>query len=65
MESLEAPMSQETIKGRRNSSDTILNEAKLGVQLFAVGAHNSHDHVRMSSDVPIKAVRKRESRNVR
>jgi hypothetical protein len=42
---------QEAIKGRRDSSNAILDEAKTLVQVIIVCANHSHHNVRVASDI--------------
>jgi hypothetical protein len=55
MQRLETAMCQEAVERRGYGTDTILYKAQLRVQVLAIGADDTHDHIRMSADVSLKS----------
>ena len=56
MERLETTVRQKAIKRGRDGANAILNETQLRVQVFAIRADNSHDNIRVSTNVPANMV---------
>jgi hypothetical protein len=51
MQSLHTTQRQIRVHGTGDGADAILQEAKLVVDLIAVGSHNTHDHIAVPVDV--------------